>query len=89
MIDSSKLKIESAFEDGLITEAQMTQMMREVEQSFAFNPVITTTYEEILFSVKKGVLFFKTCSTIPFKKNTVIGSFVKGLSWYYTSSHKD
>ena len=68
LIDSSKLKIAAVFYDGLITEAQMTQMMQEVEQSFAFNPVITTTYEEILFSVKKGVLFFKTCSTIPFKK---------------------
>ena len=60
LIDSSKLKIASVFYDGLITEAQMTQMMKEVEQSFAFNPVITTTYEEILFNVKKGELFCKT-----------------------------
>ena len=54
--DSSKLKIASAFYDGLITEAQMTQMMGEVEASFAFNPAVTTSYGEILSNVKKGTL---------------------------------
>ena len=60
LIDSSKLKIADVFYDGLITEAQMTQMMKEVEASFAFNPAVTTTYEEILSNVKKGTLLSKT-----------------------------
>ena len=60
LIDSSKLKIESAFENGLITETQMTQMRNEVDASFAFNPAVTTTYSEILSNVKKGTLLSKT-----------------------------
>ena len=66
LIDSSKLKIADAFYDGLITETQMTQMMKEVEASFAFNPVVTTTYEEILSNVKKGTLLSKTSFDIIF-----------------------
>ena len=58
--DSSKLKIASVFYDGLITESQMNQMMKEVEDSFTFNPIYTTSYEEILGNVKKGALFLKT-----------------------------
>ena len=60
LIDSSKQKIESAFSNGLITESQRNQMTKEVEDSFTFNPIYTTSYEEILFNVKKGELFCKT-----------------------------
>ena len=60
LIESSKLKITSAFNNGLITESQMNQMTKEVEDSFTFNPIYTTSYEEILFNVKKGELFCKT-----------------------------
>ena len=56
LIESSKLKITSAFNNGLITESQMNQMTKEVEDSFTFNPIYTTSYEEILFNVKKGEL---------------------------------
>ena len=66
LIDSSKLKIESAFENGLITETQMTQMRNEVDASFAFNPAVTTTYSEILSNVKKGILLSKTSFDVIF-----------------------
>ena len=66
LIDSSKLKIESAFENGLITETQMTQMRNEVDASFAFNPAVTTTYSEILSNVKKGILLSKTSIDVIF-----------------------
>ena len=60
LIASSIAKIEDAKENDLITKAQKEQMISQVQESFKFNPLWTTSYEEILFNVKSGELSFKT-----------------------------
>ena len=60
LIASSEAKIEDAYSNLLITQAQKQQMIEEVRESFKFNPLWTTSYEEILFNVKSGELLFKT-----------------------------
>ena len=59
LIASSKLKIDSALSDKLISESQAAQMKEQVEKSFKFDPLWTTSYEEILLNVKKGAYFLK------------------------------
>ena len=59
LIASSKLKIDSALSDKLISESQAAQMKEQVEKSFKFDPLWTTSYEEILVNVKKGAYFLK------------------------------
>ena len=56
LIDSSKLKISLAYSDGLLSDTQVAQLNEQVEKSFKFDPLLTTTYEEIIFDVQKGVL---------------------------------
>ena len=60
LIASSTTKIANALENGLISQAQHDQMKAQVQTSFEFNPLWTTSYEEILFNVKKGELLIKT-----------------------------
>jgi hypothetical protein len=55
LIDSSKLKISLAYSDGLLSDTQVAQLNEQIEKSFKFDPLLTTTYEEIIFDVQKGV----------------------------------
>ena len=58
LIASSIAKIEDAKDNDLITKAQKEQMISQVQESFKFNPLWTTSYEEILFNVKSGETLF-------------------------------
>ena len=66
LIKSAQEKLDNALKHNLITKNQHTVMMGKVNDAFEFDPVIRTSFTEVVNNVQKGTLRSSTCPLTSF-----------------------